>query len=90
MKKIFITLGISILVYSINAQCISGNCETGFGNVKNADVTYSGYFYNNLANGLGIMESATVDNYYGDFLNQQFNGFGAIYTKDNKLQLKSN
>jgi hypothetical protein len=55
-KKLF-TLILILLGFIVKAQCISGNCDNGFGKYKYGNgATYEGYFKNSIENGKGIKQ----------------------------------
>ena len=64
-------------------NCISGDCQNGFGKVKydNGDV-YEGEFTNRTPNGEGHFKWANGDSYKGSFQNGVIEGYGIIKSKE--------
>lgn len=71
---------------NIFAQCISGNCENGFGKYKfkNEDV-YEGNWKNSSSNGKGKRIYSNGDVFEGDWVNGYWNGKGKYTWKDGRV-----
>jgi hypothetical protein len=84
-KRLCLLFGIIILHSVIYAQCLSGDCQNGFGKYKykNEDV-YEGYFKNAYTNGKGKMFYSNGDVYDGDWVNGSWNGTGKYNWKDGR------
>jgi hypothetical protein len=57
-------------------ECISGNCENGFGTVKTKTTTYTGSFKEGLMHGKGKYVWKDGGSYKGDFREGFFEGIG--------------
>ena len=79
MKTILTTiLFIFFLIYS-NAQCISGDCENGYGTYVDDDIPeykYVGKWKNGKKNGKGIKTFTDGIKYVGEFKNDNYHGDG--------------
>lgn len=83
MKQILLIsclLGINFFTYS---QCVSGNCQSGFGieNYSNG-CKYEGNFDNGFRNGKGTFYWNDSEKYVGEFKNGKINGYGTKYYSD--------
>jgi len=68
-----------VSVYSLNAQCIEGNCENGEGKFLYEDNSlYRGKFENKKANGFGVCIYANGSIYRGEWKNHNFEGKGVL------------
>ena len=68
---------------SSSEGCAVGNCVNGKGNYKFSDMSYySGYFFNDKADGLGICVYPEGDTYVGEWERHSFNGQGTMYYND--------
>ena len=73
-----------LLTYSINAQCVSGNCNNGFGVKKYENGTmYIGEWWNDVPSGQGTVIWADGSIYVGEFNKGIYSGEGALLTTDN-------
>jgi len=68
------------------AQCISGNCEDGYGVYQDENNRYTGFFRDGYPNGYGILTKITGQTYtyIGEFKDMKFNGKGTLYFSDNE------
>lgn len=83
MKKHFILLFIILISKFISAQCLSGDCENGFGMFKyKSENTFEGYFKDAKIHDLGIFYFKNGATIWGAIRDQKFNGFGAVYFKN--------
>lgn len=82
MKKLLITLTLLFITNLISAQCISGNCENDYGKFQYTDGVYEGYWKNSKKNGLGILVYTNGNYYFGEFQDDNFQGYGTIYLKN--------
>ncbi|MFN4812027.1 MAG: retroviral-like aspartic protease family protein [Bacteroidota bacterium] len=87
VKEIAVLLSFfSQTYYSAKAQCISGNCENGYGKFIYSDNTvYEGAFKNQKANGKGTCKFSSGNSYTGTFINDKMDGQGEItFSSGNK------
>ncbi|REE80814.1 hypothetical protein BX611_2469 [Lutibacter oceani] len=82
MKKKLLTSISIIISICINAQCISGDCENGFGKMQYNDGYFEGFFINSQPNKLGLMHYSNGNYYFGQLSNSKFNGLGFIQYKN--------
>lgn len=83
MKQLLFTTILLLSTTLISAQCLSGNCENGFGKIKYADGSIlEGTFENGLLNGLGVAIYPDGNYYIGQFVNAKFDGFGYLQNPD--------
>jgi hypothetical protein len=75
--RFFIFLNLFLLASSLQAQCLSGNCDNGKGTYKYSDGTlYAGTFKNKKCDGLGKITDASGDVYEGEWKNNLRHGSG--------------
>jgi hypothetical protein len=86
MKKMFLLLLILRGVTSTtHAQCISGNCDNGYGSAiikKKGGIRFTGQFINRKPNGEGIAEYPDGTRYKGSWLNGTMDGLGTLTLND--------
>ena len=84
MRIVIFTL-VFIPIYCFT-QCISGNCENGYGTYKfSSGNTYTGNWMNGVHHGKGSHVWANGDSYSGDFINGLRTGVGIyIWSADGK------
>ena len=75
------------MLFSISnlfSQCISGNCNNGYGIKKYADGTiYIGNWWNTTPSGQGTLIWADGTIYVGHFNKGAYNGDGTLFTSEN-------
>ncbi|VAW25826.1 hypothetical protein MNBD_BACTEROID04-1684, partial [hydrothermal vent metagenome] len=81
MKKNIFTLVLVLFSNLLIAQCLSGDCNNGYGKKKYKEGVYEGNFKNNLPDGLGILNYVNDNFYFGQFKNGKLNGFGSFTWK---------
>ena len=59
-------------------SCIKGDCKNGYGTFVLKNQTYTGYFTNNKANGLGTLDYKDGSKYTGEFIKGKFYGHGTL------------
>ncbi len=86
MKKIIILILI-LTSYKSKSQCLSGDCNNGYGQYQygNGGV-YQGNFKNGLENGSGTLILASGAKYIGEFYNGKKNGKGIYYYTSGEIQ----
>ena len=85
MKKLIILLLILSEAFSIEAQCVSGNCNNGTGTAifkKKGGIRYVGQFSNRKPQGHGIAEYPDGTRYDGAWLNGTMDGIGTLTLND--------
>lgn len=85
MKKMILLLLILRGATSTDAQCISGNCDNGYGTAifkKKGDIRFTGQFINRKPNGKGIAEYPDGTRYEGSWLNGTMDGLGTLALND--------
>ncbi|MAQ31394.1 MAG: hypothetical protein CMD26_01480 [Flavobacteriales bacterium] len=83
MKK-FLLIIILFSVTQLSAQCISGNCNNGYGAQKYKDGTlYIGNWWNGVPSGKGtlVWDDGTI--YVGDFVKGLYDGEGTLFSREN-------
>ena len=84
MIKNIIFTTLLFFVISLNAQCISGNCNNGYGIKKYNDGTlYIGDWWNDLPSGNGTTIWPDGSIYVGEFIEGAYNGRGTHFTNQN-------
>ncbi|MEO7975599.1 hypothetical protein [Flavobacterium sp.] len=78
-KKIILLLLTQIQSF---AQCLSGNCQNGFGKYDFGFAIYEGNFKSGKPNGQGTMDYGGGDKFVGNFSNGQEDGEGQLYKKN--------
>ena len=85
MRKALILVLIFWSVSKMSAQCIDGNCNTGFGTAifkKKGGVKYSGYFKSKRPHGKGTAEYPNGRVYSGDWAMGMWHGQGTLTLTD--------
>ena len=83
MKKIIFTAFLFFVIPS-HAQCISGNCNNGYGIKKYNDGTlYVGEWWNDVPSGHGTVIWPDGSIYVGEFIEGAYNGKGTHLTNQN-------
>ena len=85
MKKIILLLLILRGAISVDAQCISGNCDNGTGTAiiqKKGGIRFSGQFLNRKPHGQGTAEYPDGTRYEGAWLNGTMEGIGTLVLND--------
>jgi hypothetical protein len=85
MKKITLLLLSIVIINSINAQCIKGDCNNGTGSYDFGFARYDGEFKNGKPNGNGVLDFGGGDKYEGEFKDGVEHGKGLLF-KQNKVQ----
>lgn len=85
MQKFLLFYMAVLFCAQTNAQCLSGNCTTGYGKFKykNEDI-YEGNFADSYANGKGKMFYSGGDTYDGEWKNGYRTGYGTYVWKDGR------
>ena len=79
VRLLLFVLSLMASVYSLNAQCIEGNCENGEGKFLYKDNSlYEGKFENKKANGFGTCVYANGNIYKGEWKDHNFEGKGIL------------
>ena len=66
-------------------QCLSGDCENGYGTVITENGEYKGEWKNNMIHGKGTFTWNNGDEYVGEFRENKKNGQGTFtYANGNK------
>jgi hypothetical protein len=77
-SKIFYLVLIFAHHFIVNAQCVSGDCQNGYGTYKFGDGgLYEGNFQNGLENGNGVLKYPSGSIYKGEFKNGKLFGKGS-------------
>ena len=78
MKKLYLLIFIFTFsqISSLFANCITGNCDNGFGTWEDIDFKYIGQFKDGYFYGQGSVIFDDGESYTGEFENDQFNGYG--------------
>ena len=85
MKKIILCLLILRGVTPIDAQCIRGNCDNGYGTTiikKKGGIRFTGQFQNRKPNGQGVAEYPDGTHYVGSWRNGTMDGEGVLTLND--------
>lgn len=82
MKKTSLFLCLFFCFSIAFCQCISGDCNNGFGQIELAKGTYFGYFKNGQLDGAGIVRASNGDTYQGEFSKGQFHGIQYYKRRD--------
>jgi|LGOV01.1.fsa_nt_gb hypothetical protein len=64
------------------SDCISGDCENGYGKIKYNNGTYEGNFKNGIKHGKGFYKWNSKDSYEGDFKDGKKDGHGVYHYSD--------
>ena len=71
--------------HNLFGNCISGNCDDGFGTWQSENYKYIGQFQNSLFNGQGTTMFDNGDSHVGTYKDDLFNGFGTyLYNNGDK------
>ncbi|MBR4324173.1 MAG: caspase family protein [Bacteroidales bacterium] len=83
-KEAVLTVALALAAAtSGNAQCISGNCEDGYGVYQDSKCRYIGFFDGGFPNGYGILYFASGDTYIGEVKNNRPDGKGTyVFQED--------
>ena len=65
--------------HNLFGNCISGNCDDGFGTWQSENYKYIGQFQNSLFNGQGTTMFDNGDSHVGTYKDDLFNGFKHTY-----------
>lgn len=80
---VFILIFLGILIFEIQADCLQGNCMTGYGSaVFPKGDSYTGEWRNGKAQGKGILKYTNGDVYSGEWLDGMANGMGTMEFAD--------
>lgn len=82
MKKLLNFLAFWSIASVASAQCISGDCNNGFGMYKGDDYVYEGQFKNAMPHGRGRIIKEKGDLYEGGFEYGMYNGIGTLFGAD--------
>ncbi|WP_456460578.1 hypothetical protein [Lutibacter sp.] len=85
MKKNIFTLVLVLFANLLIAQCLSGDCNNGYGKKKYKEGIYEGTFKNELPDGLGVLNYINDNFYFGQFKNGKLSGFGSFTWKSGQL-----
>ena len=81
MKKTLFSIAVFFIIINLNAQCLSGNCNNGYGVKKYQDGTlYIGEWWNDTPSGKGTVIWSDGSIYIGDFEKGAYNGAGTHFT----------
>ena len=88
MKKLLLLLLVSLPLIGFG-QCVSGDCENGYGKFiqPDSDIIYQGEWKNSKCHGLGTMSFPDGSKYVGGFKYDKFHGQGT-YTLANGTVIK--
>ncbi len=83
INKIHILILLALLsgITFAKAQCLNGDCENGFGELKTENESFSGFFKDGKYNGSGILQNAEGV-HWGAFKNGLKHGFGVLSKED--------
>jgi len=62
-----------------NPDCISGDCNNGYGKKKYDNGTYTGFFSNGSRNGYGMYQWTDAGKYIGFWSNNNMEGYGCYF-----------
>ena len=82
MKQLLITLNLLIVSTIISAQCITGDCQNGYGKMQSQEGFFEGFFKDGKPDKLGIMQYTNGNYYFGQIANSKYNGYGYVQYKD--------
>jgi hypothetical protein len=89
LKKLNVIAGLALMFLSVNAQaqCISGNCDNGWGKHRDdKGRVYEGHFLNNQKHGKGTLRFTNGDKYEGNWRNGLQNGYGIRFFANGKAE----
>jgi Caspase domain/MORN repeat len=81
LKNIFFAFLLCFVSVIANAQCVSGNCDNGYGVAlfpEKGKARYTGQFQNQKPNGSGKAEYGDGSNYEGEWRNGKWHGQGTM------------
>ena len=78
MKKTILLFLVSLSGF---AQCLSGDCQNGFGKFNFGFAIYEGNFVSGKPNGQGTMDYGGGEKFVGNFKDGQEDGAGKLYKK---------
>ncbi len=82
MKSILYTILFFFLVNFSYTQCLSGDCNNGYGVFKYDNGTYEGYFQDSKITGKGTYNWNNGYKYIGDFIENKRTGKGKYYLSE--------
>ena len=82
MKSILYTILFFFLVNFSYTQCLSGDCNNGYGVFKYDNGTYEGYFQDSKRTGKGTYNWNNGYKYIGDFIENKRTGKGKYYLSE--------
>jgi hypothetical protein len=90
MKQVFFLFGILLFSLSVYAQCLSGNCNDGWGKMDMGYAVYEGNFKNGKPEGNGTMDYGEGNKYQGQWKNGMEHGRGLLFEKNVATQIEYN
>lgn len=87
IKNIFTYSGAAMMMAALangnaSAQCISGDCENGYGVYQDQNQRYTGFWRNEQPHGYGVKHYTSGECYMGMFKNGKFDQKGTFYWED--------
>lgn len=77
--KIFLLISVLTVQFSFSQKCIDGDCENGFGILKESETLYIGFFYDGMKNGAGVLKNNDGVILYGEFIANTLTGFSIVF-----------
>ena len=80
-------LALTVVLNTVNAQCLSGDCSNGVGKFDFGYATYFGKFKNSEPHGSGTMDYGGGEKYMGEFALGKEDGKGLLYRKNGSYEV---